>query len=83
MPLDELAADAPLFEGELGLDSVDLVSAIVAVERHYGLAFDPALDMAAAFRTITSIAATIREQGGAEAGPASLGGAQAATHGGH
>jgi acyl carrier protein len=63
-PLDEIAADAPLFEGALGLDSVDMVSAIVAVERHFELAFDPALDMAAAFRTITSISATILEQRG-------------------
>ena len=83
MPLDGLAADAPLFEGELGLDSVDLVSAIVAVERHYGLAFDPTLDMAAAFRTITNIAATVREQLEAGVESAGSGTARAAANGGH
>jgi acyl carrier protein len=61
-PLAEVSADAPLFEGEFGLDSVDLVSAIVAVERHFELTFDPGLDMAVAFRTIASISATISEQ---------------------
>lgn len=81
-PLEGLAADAPLFEGSLGLDSVDLVSAIVAVERHYGLAFDPGLDMAAAFRTIGAIVATVRAQRADAAEGAEAGRARAAAPGG-
>jgi acyl carrier protein len=34
---DRIADDTPLFDGELGLDSVDALELVVAVEKEYGI----------------------------------------------
>ncbi len=34
---DEIDADAPLFDSDLGLDSIDALEIIVMLEREYGL----------------------------------------------
>lgn len=48
--------DAALFGGAFGLDSVDLVTAIVTVERLFNIEVPEDCDFAAEFETISSIA---------------------------
>ncbi len=49
------AAGAPLFDGVLGLDSVDMVGFIVAVEQEFGIELEPDTDFPRAFRTVSSV----------------------------
>jgi acyl carrier protein len=51
---------APLFDGALGLDSVDLVGLIVAVEQEFGLEFAADADFARTFRDLNSIIDTVQ-----------------------
>ena len=37
---DEIADDAPFFQGGLGLDSVDILELVVLVETEYGIRID-------------------------------------------
>lgn len=37
---DQLKDDLPLFGGELGLDSIDALEIVVAIEKEYGLRLD-------------------------------------------
>lgn len=55
----DIEADTPLFTGDAGLDSVDLVSFIVLVERGFMLSFPQEADFSALFFNIDSIIATI------------------------
>ena len=57
----QVAFDAPLFDGSLGLDSVDMVSVIVAVEHCFGLEFPDGTDFAERFRSIDTIAQFVEE----------------------
>lgn len=54
--LERIDFYAPLFDGSIGLDSVDLVSVIVAVERRFCVEFPDGTDFPADFRCIDAIA---------------------------
>lgn len=44
VPAEEIADETPFFQGGLGLDSIDALQIIVAVERDYGVGIkDPAV----------------------------------------
>jgi acyl carrier protein len=61
---EDIDAEAPLFESELGLDSIDALEIIVLLERDYGLKIDPQEDGKKIFRTIRTIAEFITEKKG-------------------
>lgn len=50
-----LLPDEDLFSGATGMDSVDMVSIIVLIERRFNIAFSQEADFAGIFRNIDSI----------------------------
>jgi acyl carrier protein len=59
---ESLIQEESLFGGgKFGFDSVDMVSAIIAVEKKYGVAFPDHLDFGTAFRSISAIQKTVLE----------------------
>jgi acyl carrier protein len=61
---EEIDANAPLFESELGLDSIDALEIIVLLERDYGLKIEAQEDGKKIFRTVRTIAEFITEKQG-------------------
>ena len=55
--------DAPLFGGELGLDSLDAVQLVSAIERHYQVEIPDAELGRSALATVWSIAELLRRLG--------------------
>jgi len=58
---EEIDDDAPLFQEGLGLDSIDALELVVAIEREYGIRFDVAGDLQAALGSVSSLARYIAE----------------------
>ena len=54
---EELEAEAPLFGGSLGLDSIDALELVLAVEREYGVRIEDDAVGREALRSIRSLAA--------------------------
>ncbi len=59
---EELDPDTPLFGTGLGLDSVDAVEIVVAVESEFGISLDESEDMFA-LRTINSLVEVVLSRG--------------------
>ncbi len=60
---ESIGDDDPLVGGPLGLDSIDMLELTLAVEERYGLKLEDEKTGRAAFRSITTLAAFVRERG--------------------
>jgi len=58
----ELADDHPLLDGELEIDSVDILQLVLDIERHFGIRLVTAEFDRNAWKTVSSLAATIAEK---------------------
>lgn len=61
---DDIKSDMPLFEGGLGLDSIDALELGMAIKKEYGVSFDELGDKKTVFATVKSIADYIAENRG-------------------
>lgn len=61
MSPDEIESDAPLFGEGLGLDSIDALQLVVAMEKQYGVVVPDAATGAVVFASVNSMADYIRE----------------------
>ena len=61
MSPDEIETDAPLFGEGLGLDSIDALQLVVAMEKQYGVVVADAATGAIVFASVSSMADYIRE----------------------
>jgi acyl carrier protein len=61
MSPDEIETDAPLFGEGLGLDSIDALQLVVAMEKQYGVVVPDAATGAVVFASVSSMADYIRE----------------------
>jgi acyl carrier protein len=61
MSPDEIETDAPLFGEGLGLDSIDALQLVVAMEKEYGVVVPDADTGATVFASVRSMAAYIAE----------------------
>lgn len=60
MPAEEIADDQPLFgPGSLGLDSVDALQLVVALDKHFGLKIPDPAAAQRILRTVTSMAEAV------------------------
>lgn len=62
MSPDEIETDAPLFGEGLGLDSIDALQLVVAMEKEYGVVVPDAATGATVFASVRSMATYIAEQ---------------------
>lgn len=62
MSPDEIDADAPLFGEGLGLDSIDALQLVVAMEKEFGTLVPDAATGSKVFASVRSMAAYIEEQ---------------------
>jgi len=60
MSPDEIETDAPLFGEGLGLDSIDALQLVVAMEKLYGVVVPDAATGAVVFASVSSMADYIR-----------------------
>jgi acyl carrier protein len=73
MTAEDIKDDAPLFGPEgLGLDSVDALQLVVALDKHFGLKISDAQAAREILRSVTSMAEAVARHQGAAA-PATLG----------
>ena len=63
---EELEADAPLFGGALGLDSIDALELVLAVEREYGIRIQDDSTGREALRSVRSLAAFLEPRIGTD-----------------
>ena len=63
MTADEIDADAPLFGEGLGLDSIDALQLVVAMEKDFGAVVPDAATGTRVFASVRSMAEYIAEQG--------------------
>jgi acyl carrier protein len=68
-----LGDDQPLFGGGLGLDSIDALELVVAIEREFGVAVPDGKVDPEVFRTIRTLAAWLERQPGSRTEPGSEG----------
>jgi acyl carrier protein len=71
MTPDDIPDDEPLFEGGLGLDSVDALEIVVMLESEFGLKVRNEASARESFRSISTLAAFVAERtadGSAKAG---------------
>jgi acyl carrier protein len=61
MAPDDIDTDAPLFGEGLGLDSIDALQLVVAMEKQYGVVVPDAATGTEVFRSVRSMAAYIAE----------------------
>ncbi len=61
MSPEEIDTDAPLFGEGLGLDSIDALQLVVAMERDFGVVVPDAATGTEVFRSVRSMAAYIAE----------------------
>ena len=62
MSPDEIETDAPLFGEGLGLDSIDALQLVVAMEKEFGVVVPDAATGTTVFVSVRSMAAYIAEQ---------------------
>lgn len=60
---DEIDTDAPLFGEGLGLDSIDALQLVVAMEKEFGVVVPDAATGTKVFASVRSMAAYIAEHG--------------------
>ena len=58
----DLADDQPLLDGDLEIDSVDILQLVLDIERHFGIKLVTAQFQREAWKTLDSLAATIEEK---------------------
>lgn len=63
MSPDEIDSDAPLFGEGLGLDSIDALQLVVAMEKEFGTVVPDAATGTKVFASVRSMAAFIEDQG--------------------
>ncbi len=63
MTSSDIETDAPLFGEGLGLDSIDALQLVVAMEKEYGVVVPDAATGAKVFQSVRSMAAHIAEHG--------------------
>jgi acyl carrier protein len=61
MSPEEIDADAPLFGEGLGLDSIDALQLVVAMEKNYGVVVPDAATGTKVFQSVRTMAAYIAE----------------------
>lgn len=61
MSPDEIESDAPLFGDGLGLDSIDALQLVVAMEKEYGVIVPDAATGTKVFQSVRSMAGYIAE----------------------
>ncbi len=61
MSADEIDADAPLFGEGLGLDSIDALQLVVAMEKEFGVVVPDAATGTKVFASVRAMAAYIEE----------------------
>ena len=59
---EEIAEDAPLVGGDLGLDSIDILELVMMIEKDYGVRIDNKELGAKVFATLKSLAQYIGEE---------------------
>ena len=59
---EDIDADAPLFDSEIGLDSIDALEIIVLLERQYGVKISSQEEGKKVFHSVRSIAEYITEK---------------------
>ena len=58
----DLSDDQPLLDGDLEIDSVDILQLVLDIERHFGIKLVTAEFQREAWKTVDSLAATIKER---------------------
>ena len=58
----DLPDDQPLLDGNLEIDSVDILQLVLDIERHFGIQLVTAEFQREAWKTLDSLAATIEEK---------------------
>lgn len=66
MTPDDIGDDDPLFEGGLGLDSIDALEIVVMLESEFGLKIKNESSAREYFRSVSSLAQLIQERTAAE-----------------
>lgn len=61
---EQIGDSTPLFEGGLGLDSIDVLELVLEIERAFGVAITDEQTGAKVLRSVDTIAEYIRAQGG-------------------
>ena len=64
MTPEDIGDDEPLFEGGLGLDSIDALEIVVMLESEFGLKIKNEASAREYFRSVSSLAQLIRERTG-------------------
>ncbi|MEZ4947946.1 MAG: phosphopantetheine-binding protein [Saprospiraceae bacterium] len=59
---EDIDADAPLFDSEIGLDSIDALEIIVLLEREYGIKINSQEEGKKVFHSVRSIAEYILQK---------------------
>lgn len=59
---EEMPDDQQLLDGELGIDSVDVLQLVLDIERHFGIKLVTAKFDREAWNTVDSLAATIEQK---------------------
>jgi acyl carrier protein len=59
---EEIGDDTPLFEGGLGLDSIDVLELVLELERQFGVSIKDEETGMNVLRSVSSIAAFVRAQ---------------------
>lgn len=62
MTADDIGDDEPLFEGGLGLDSIDALEIVVMLESEFGVKVKNETSARESFRSIASLARLIEER---------------------
>ena len=63
MPWEEIGDATPLFDGGLGLDSIDVLELVLELERSFGVAISDEQTGIKVLRSVDTIADYIRAQG--------------------
>ena len=58
----DLSDDQPLLDGDLEIDSVDILQLVLDIERHFGIKLVTAEFQREAWKTVDSLAATILDR---------------------
>jgi len=58
----DMSDDQPLLDGDLEIDSVDILQLVLDIERHFGIKLVTAEFQRDAWKTVDSLAATIEEK---------------------
>jgi acyl carrier protein len=66
IPWEDIGDATPLFDGGLGLDSIDVLELVLEIERTFGVAIGDEKVGMQVLRSVDTIAEYVRSQGGKE-----------------